>query len=182
MIYPIVVYGNPVLRQQAEPISQDYPQLSTLIDDMFKTLTKSGGVGLAAPQIGLSIKLFILDLSVMAEDDPSYATFKKVFINPKITHFSDETEITEEGCLSVPGLSERVKRSLSVTITYMDQNWQEHTETYNGFPARAIQHEYDHLLGTMYVDKISPIRKQLIGGKLGNISKGKFSCHYKVKR
>lgn len=181
MIYPIVIYGNPVLRKKAEPISADYPALNTLIDDMFKTLIKSGGVGLAAPQIGLSIKLFILDLSVMADDEPQYATFKKVFINPEIIEFSNETEIAEEGCLSVPGLSERVKRSLSVTIRYFDENWQEHTETYTGFPARAIQHEYDHLLGTVYVDKISPIRKQLIGSKLTALTKGKVSCHYKYK-
>lgn len=181
MIYPIVIYGNPVLRKKAEPISADYPALNTLIDDMFKTLTKSGGVGLAAPQIGLSIQLFILDLSVMADDEPQYATFKKVFINPEIIEFSSETEIAEEGCLSVPGLSERVKRSLSVTIRYFDENWQEHTETYTGFPARAIQHEYDHLLGTVYVDKISPIRKQLIGSKLTALTKGKVSCHYKYK-
>lgn len=182
MIYPIVVYGNAVLRQKAAPIEQDYPQLPILIEDMFKTLTKSGGVGLAAPQIGLSIQLFVLDLSVMTEDDPAYANFKKVFINPQIVAFSSETETLEEGCLSVPGLSERVKRSLSVTITYRDQNWEEHTETYSGFPARAIQHEYDHLLGTVYVDKISPIRKQLISAKLNAIAKGKVSCHYKVKR
>ena len=182
MIYPIVIYGNPVLRAKAEPITPQYPELPTLLSDMFKTLTKSGGVGLAAPQIGLSIQLFILDLSVMAEDDPSYATFKKVFINPEIVAYSDDTETAEEGCLSVPGLSERVKRSLSVTIKYCDENWQEHTETYTGFPARAIQHEYDHLLGTVYVDKISPIRRQLIGAKLNAISKGKVSCHYKVKR
>ena len=181
MIYPIVIYGNPVLRKKAEPISVDYPALNTLIDDMFKTLTKSGGVGLAAPKIGLSIKLFILDLTVMADDEPQYADFKKVFINPEITQFSSETEIMEEGCLSVPGLSERVKRSLSVTIRYFDENWQEHTETYTGFPARAIQHEYDHLLGTVYVDKISPIRKQLIGSKLTALTKGKVSCHYKYK-
>ena len=181
MIYPIVIYGNPVLRKKAEPISADYPALSTLIDDMFKTLTKSGGVGLAAPQIGLSIKLFILDLTVMADDEPQYADFKKVFINPEITQFSSETETSEEGCLSVPGLSERVKRSLSVTIRYFDENWQEYTETYTGFPARAIQHEYDHLLGTVYVDKISPIRKQLIGSKLTALTKGKVSCHYKYK-
>ncbi len=181
MIYPIVIYGNPVLRKKAEPILADYPALPTLIDDMFKTLTKSGGVGLAAPQIGLSIKLFILDLSVMADDDPQYADFKKVFINPEIIEFSSETEIAEEGCLSVPGLSERVKRSLSVTIKYCDENWQEHTETYTGFTARAIQHEYDHLLGKIYVDHISPIRKQLIGSKLTAMSKGKVSCHYKYK-
>lgn len=181
MIYPIVIYGNAVLRKQADPITADYPALDTLVEDMFKTLKKSGGVGLAAPQIGLSIKLFIVDLSVMADEDPQYANFKKVFINPEIINYSEETEIAEEGCLSVPGLSERVKRSVSVTIRYYDEKWEEHTEIYSGFTARALQHEYDHLLGTVYVDKISPIRKQLIGSKLAALSKGKVSCHYKYK-
>lgn len=181
MIYPIVVYGNAVLRKEAEPITPDYPELSTLLEDMFKTLKKSEGVGLAAPQIGLPIQLFIVDLSILADDEPSYATFKKVFINPEILEFSEDTDTAEEGCLSIPGVSEKVKRSLSVTIHYMDENWQEHTETYTGFPARAIQHEYDHLQGKVFIDRISPIRRQLIGSKLTAISKGKVSCRYKYK-
>lgn len=181
MIYPIVVYGNAVLRKVAEPITPDYPELSTLLEDMFKTLKKSEGVGLAAPQIGLPIQLFIVDLSILADDEPSYATFKKVFINPEILEFSEDTETAEEGCLSIPGVSEKVKRSLSVTIRYFDENWQEHTETYTGFPARAIQHEYDHLQGKVFIDRISPIRRQLIGSKLTAISKGKISCRYKYK-
>lgn len=181
MIYPIVVYGNAVLRKVAEPITPDYPELPTLLEDMFKTLKKSDGVGLAAPQIGLPIQLFIVDLSILADDEPSYATFKKVFINPEILEFSEDTETAEEGCLSIPGVSEKVKRSLSVTIHYMDENWQEHTETYTGFPARAIQHEYDHLQGKVFIDRISPIRRQLIGSKLTAISKGKISCRYKYK-
>ena len=181
MIYPIVVYGNAVLRKVAEPITPDYPELSTLLEDMFKTLKKSEGVGLAAPQIGLPIQLFIVDLSILADDEPSYATFRKVFINPEILEFSEDTDAAEEGCLSIPGVSEKVKRSLSVTIHYMDENWQEHTETYTGFPARAIQHEYDHLQGKVFIDRISPIRRQLIGSKLTAISKGKISCRYKYK-
>ena len=181
MIYPIVVYGNAVLRKQVAPITPDYPNLSVLIDDMFKTLTKSEGVGLAAPQIGLSIGLFIVDLSPLADDEPSYATFKKVFINTEITAYSEETETAEEGCLSIPGISEKVKRSLSITIHYFDENWQERTETYTGFPARAIQHEYDHLQGKVFVDRVSPIRRQLIASKLTAISKGKVSCRYKYK-
>lgn len=181
MIYPIVVYGNAVLRKVAEPITPDYPQLPTLLEDMFKTLKKSDGVGLAAPQIGLPIQLFLVDLSILADDEPSYATFKKVFINPEILEFSEESETAEEGCLSIPGVSEKVKRSLSVTIRYFDENWQEHTETYTGFPARAIQHEYDHLQGKVFIDRISPIRRQLIGSKLTAISKGKVSCRYKFK-
>ena len=181
MIYPIVVYGNAVLRKVAEPITPDYPQLPTLLEDMFKTLKKSDGVGLAAPQIGLPIQLFLVDLSILADDEPSYATFKKLFINPEILEFSEESETAEEGCLSIPGVSEKVKRSLSVTIRYFDENWQEHTETYTGFPARAIQHEYDHLQGKVFIDRISPIRRQLIGSKLTAISKGKVSCRYKFK-
>ena len=181
MIYPIVVYGNAVLRKEAEPITPDYPELPTLLEDMFKTLKKSEGVGLAAPQIGLPIQLFIVDLSILADDEPSYATFKKVFINPEILEFSEDTETAEEGCLSIPGVSEKVKRSLSVTIHYFDENWQERTETYTGFPARAIQHEYDHLQGKVFIDRISPIRRQLIGSKLTAISKGKVSCRYKYK-
>ena len=181
MIYPIVVYGNAVLRKVAEPITPDYPELSTLLEDMFKTLKKSEGVGLAAPQIGLPIQLFIVDLSILADDEPSYANFKKVFINPEILEFSEDTDTAEEGCLSIPGVSEKVKRSLSVTIHYFDENWQEHTETYTGFPARAIQHEYDHLQGKVFIDRISPIRRQLIGSKLTAISKGKISCRYKYK-
>ena len=181
MIYPIVVYGNAVLRKVAEPITPDYPELPTLLEDMFKTLKKSEGVGLAAPQIGLPIQLFIVDLSILADDEPSYANFKKVFINPEILEFSEDTDTAEEGCLSIPGVSEKVKRSLSVTIHYFDENWQEHTETYTGFPARAIQHEYDHLQGKVFIDRISPIRRQLIGSKLTAISKGKISCRYKYK-
>ena len=117
----------------------------------------------------------------MADDEPSYANFKKVFINPEILEFSEDTETAEEGCLSIPGVSEKVKRSLAVTIHYMDENWQEHTETYTGFPARAIQHEYDHLQGKVFSDRITPIRRQLIGSKLTAISKGKISCRYKYK-
>ncbi len=181
MIYPIVVYGNAVLRKEAEPITPDYPELPTLLEDMFKTLKKSEGVGLAAPQIGLPIQLFIVDLSILADDEPSYANFKKVFINPEILEFSEDTETAEEGCLSIPGVSEKVKRSLSVTIHYFDENWQERTEIYTGFPARAIQHEYDHLQGKVFIDRISPIRRQLIGSKLTAISKGKVSCRYKYK-
>lgn len=181
MIYPIVIYGNPVLKKVAEPITKDYPELSQLIDDMFKTLQKSEGVGLAAPQIGLSIRLFILDLSALAEDDPKFKNYKKVFINPTILEYSEEEATSSEGCLSIPGLSENVRRPVSVKVSYFDENWVEYTEEFSGFPAKAVQHEYDHLEGHVYTDKISLIRKQLISKKLAAISKGKFTCAYKVK-
>lgn len=181
MIYPIVIYGNSVLKKQAEPIDKDYPNLPTLIDDMFKTLERAEGVGLAAPQIGLSIKLFIVDLSILKDENPAWADFKKVFINPEITFFSEEKESKEEGCLSIPGLSERVSRSIAITIRYFDENWEEKTETYTNFEARAIQHEYDHLLGHVYTDRISPLRRQMISSKLSSLAKGKVRTHYKVK-
>lgn len=181
MIYPIVIYGNAVLKKVAEPIDKNYPELPTLIDDMFKTLTKAEGVGLAAPQIGLSIRLFIIDLSPLAEEKPEFKNYKKVFINPVILEYSDEEKTAEEGCLSLPGLSENVRRSVSVKMNYFDENWVEHTEIFSDFPARAIQHEYDHLEGHVYTDKISLIRKQFISKKLQAITKGKFSCRYKVK-
>lgn len=181
MIYPIVVYGNPVLKKVAQPIEKDYPELQTIISDMYRTLQKSEGVGLAAPQIGLSIRLFIIDLSPLGDDLPGFKDFKKTFINPVIEEFSDEEETASEGCLSIPGLSENVRRSVSIKIRYFDENWVEHVEEYSKFPARAIQHEYDHLEGHVYTDRISLIRKQLISKKLVAISKGKFDCAYKTR-
>mgnify|MGYP003296811030 CR=1 FL=1 len=181
MIYPIVVYGNPVLKKVALPIGKDYPELQTLISDMYRTLQKSEGVGLAAPQIGLSIRLFIIDLSPLADDLPDFKNFKKTFINPVIEEFSEDEETASEGCLSIPGLSENVRRSVSIRIRYFDENWVEHVEEYSKFPARAIQHEYDHLEGHVYTDRISLIRKQLISKKLVAISKGKFECAYKTR-
>ena len=182
MILPIHVYGSDVLRANSQEIDfATYEGLQELIANMQETMERADGVGIAAPQVGLAIRLLIVDGAPFGEDDPDLAAFRRVMINPVLLEESEETADYSEGCLSVPGLSERVKRSLSVTIRYFDENWQEHTETYTGFPARAIQHEYDHLLGTVYVDKISPIRKQLIGSKLTALTKGKVSCHYKYK-
>ncbi|MCQ2350369.1 MAG: peptide deformylase [Paludibacteraceae bacterium] len=181
MIYPIVIYGNPVLKKVAAEVERDYPELKQLIDDMFKTLQKSEGVGLAAPQIGLSKRLFVIDLNPIAEDKPEFKGYKKVFINPTIVEFSDEEKVYSEGCLSIPGLSEDVRRPSKIKMHYFDENWVEHTEEFSEFPARAIQHEYDHLEGHVYTDRISLIRKQLISKKLAAISKGKFTCSYKYK-
>ncbi len=182
MIYPIVIYGNPILAKPAHDVDRDYKDLQTLIKDMFATLVRADGVGLAAPQIGLPLKLFIVDLSALADDDPSFKDYKKVFINAEITAYNDEEDTYEEGCLSLPGISEVVKRPTGITIHYFDENWQEHTEEITGFPARAIQHEYDHTCGHVFVEKISPIRRQMIVSKLNALRKGKVSCRYKVTK
>ncbi len=182
MIRPITVYGDAVLRKIAAPIDKDYPQLPQLIADMFDTLTYAEGVGLAAPQIGLPIRLFIVDLTILADEEPSFTDFKKAMINPTITSFEGEETTLEEGCLSIPGISETVRRKNTITIEYYTENWEKRTETYSGYPSRVMQHEYDHIEGHVFTDRISPMRRQMISSKLSSISKGKFSCHYKVKR
>lgn len=182
MILPIYVYGQPVLRKEAEDITPDYPDLKTLIEDMFQTLENSHGVGLAAPQIGLSIRLVVIDLDVMKDDFPEYSGFRHAFINAHILEYdTTQTETLEEGCLSIPGLSENVTRPTRVHVTYMDENFQEHDEWAEGYKARVMQHEFDHLEGVMYTDKVSALRKNLIGGKLKNIMKGKFRCSYRTR-
>lgn len=181
MIYPIVIYGNPVLKKPAKEVDKEYPNLDVLLKDMFLTLEKADGVGLAAPQIGLPLKLFIVDLSPMAEDEPSFKDYKKVFINAEILEYGAEADSYEEGCLSLPGISESVKRPTSIKIHYFDENWEERTEEISGFAARAVQHEYDHIMGKVFVDKISPIRRQLISSKLNALAKGKVKCRYKYR-
>lgn len=181
MILPIYTYGQPVLRKPTEEISADYPELRTLIENMFQTMYHSDGVGLAAPQIGLSIRMFVIDASPMEEDFPGIDTGRRTFINPTITNTSEETVTYEEGCLSLPGIHEKVSRPEKITIHYFDENFAEHTDTYNGFFARIVQHEYDHLEGHVFSDRVSPIRRQMISGKLTNISKGKVRCSYKIK-
>jgi peptide deformylase len=178
MVYPITIIGSSVLRKKAEDIDKDYPKLKELIDDMFETMKVSDGIGLAAPQIGKSIRLLVVDGSPMAEDEPGLKDFKKAFINIKITEFSEDTEVMQEGCLSIPGLHEDVKRSNRIRVTYYDEDFNFHDEYYEGFAARIIQHEYDHLDGILFTDRVSPIRRQLIKGKLLNISKGKFEAKY----
>lgn len=181
MILPIYTYGQPVLRKPTEEITADHPELQALIENMFQTMYHSDGVGLAAPQIGLSIRLFVIDASPMAEDFPEIDSRRRVFINPTITETSEETITYEEGCLSLPGIHEKVSRSETITIHYFDENFVEHTDTYNSFFARIVQHEYDHLEGHVFSDRVSPIRRQMISGKLTNISKGKVRCSYKIK-
>lgn len=181
MILPMYLYGQPVLRKVAAPIEKEYPELNTLIANMFETMYKSEGIGLAAPQIGLSIRVIVIDVTVLGEEYPELANSKKVLINPQILDMSGKDISMEEGCLSLPGIHENVVRKETIHIHYFDENWQEHDENVTGYLARVMQHEYDHLEGHVFTDKISPIRRQLIKGKLANIAKGKVSCNYKTK-
>lgn len=181
MNLPIYLYGTQVLRKQAQPIEADYPQLKTLIANMFDTMYNSDGIGLAAPQIGLDIRLLVFDLDPLKEDFPEFVGMKKVMINAQIEELSGSEVSREEGCLSLPGIHESVVRQEGLRIRYMDENFEEKVEVFEGFPARVIQHEYDHLEGVLFIDRISPIRKQLIKSKLSNIIKGKVRCHYRTK-
>jgi len=181
MIFPIVVYGDAVLRKKAEPIGPDYPELKEFLTDFWETMYFADGVGLAAPQVGRSIRLFVLDASSGAEDDPSLQDFKKVFINPEILESSGESRVFEEGCLSLPEIRENVTRPETVRIKYVDETFTEHEETYTGFVARIIQHEYDHLEGIMFVDYLSPLKRKLLRNRLLNISKGKVTPKYKIR-
>lgn len=181
MILPIYTYGNTVLRKEAEDINKDYPNLQTLIADMFETMHHADGVGLAAPQIGLSIRLLVIDLRALEEDAPELAKFNVVMINPEMLEMSEEEVEGNEGCLSIPGISEKVYRSEWIKIRYFDANFKEHTEEFEGYIARVVQHEYDHLEGSLFTDHVNPIRRQMIKSKLNGIAKGKTSCDYKIK-
>jgi peptide deformylase len=180
MVYPIVVYGHPVLRKVAEDIEKDYPELDQLISDLFETMYRSEGMGLAAPQIGKSFRIFVIDGTPLAEDEPELADFRKVFINAHITEKSGDLELMGEGCLSIPNIREEINRESHIRIQYYDANWQYHDEVFDGYKARIIQHEYDHLDGILFTDKVSPLRKRLLKSKLNAISKGKFEASYKT--
>lgn len=182
MLLPIYTYGMPVLRKQAEDITPDYPQIKELIQDMFETMVHSDGVGLAAPQIGKAIRVVVITLDDLKDDYPEYAGFNKAYINPHILEFDDsETESMDEGCLSLPGIHESVRRPKRIHVKYLDEDFNEHDEWVEGFLARVMQHEFDHLEGKMFIDHLSPLRKQMIRGKLNTLLKGKFRCGYKVK-
>jgi peptide deformylase len=178
MIYPIVMYGDPVLRQKAKDISVG-TDLHPLVADMFETMHAANGVGLAAPQIGKSIRLFVVDGNVI-EDEPGMADFKKVFVNPVMIEELGIPWEYEEGCLSIPNIREKVSRKERLTIRYMDENWNAHEETFDGLKARIIQHEYDHIEGKMFVDYLTPLKKRLLKGKLSDISKGKVDTEYRI--
>lgn len=181
MKYPITVYGDPILRKKAQAIDKDYPNFQELLDNMWETMYYSDGVGLAAPQVGLGIRMFVLDASSGADEEPELADFKKVFINPTILEISGEEWIMNEGCLSLPEIREDVSRPDVVKIRYFDENFVEHEETFKGFAGRVIQHEYDHLEGKLFIDYLSPLRKRLLKSKLTNIAQGKVQPHYRIK-
>jgi peptide deformylase len=181
MILPIYIYGQPVLRKETETISEDYPDLKKLINDMFETMYNAEGIGLAAPQIGLSIRLLVIDANAVSDNHPECKGFKRVMINPEITEFSDDTISIEEGCLSFPSIHEKVSRAVGIRVRYRDENFNEQEERLDGFTARVVQHECEHLDGEVFIDSISPIRRQLNKSKLNNIIKGSVSCSYKIK-
>ena len=183
MILPIYTYGQPVLRKETDEIDANYPNLKGIIQDMWDTLDKSHGVGLAAPQVGLPIRLAIINLDCISEEEPQYAGYKRIFINPYIEEFDEsETESMEEGCLSLPGLSEKVTRPTRIRVSYLDENFQEHNEWVDGYLARVMQHEFDHLDGIVYTDHLKGLRRQLMSPKLKQLVKGLFRADYKVKQ
>ena len=182
MILPIYLYGQSVLRKVTEDITPDYPELETLIQNMWETLAQAEGVGLAAPQIGLPIRLVIIDLDPLADEYPEYKDFRKVYINAHIIETSEETDSMEEGCLSIPGVHEKVTRPSRIRVQYMDENFQEHDEWVGGFLARAMQHEFDHWEGKVFSDHLSPLRRQMNKNRLNSLAKGNVSCGYKTKR
>lgn len=182
MILPIYTYGQPVLKKIAEDITLEYPGLQELIDNMYETMYKSEGVGLAAPQIGKAIRVVVIDLDVLKEDFPEYENFHMAYINPHIVEV-DNTEMKsmDEGCLSVPGIHEPVKRPTRIKVEYLDRNGNHHNEWVEGYLARVMQHEFDHLEGKLFVDRLSALRKQMIKNKLSALLKGKYKCNYKTK-
>ncbi|MDO6738438.1 peptide deformylase [Wenyingzhuangia sp. 2_MG-2023] len=188
MILPIVAYGDPVLRKVGQEIDKNYPDLSTLIANMWETMENANGVGLAAPQIGKSIRLFIVDATPFAEDEDLeaeerevLATFRKVFINPKIVSEEGDEWAFEEGCLSIPDVREDVWRNETIHVTYQDESFKTHKATLNGLAARVFQHEYDHIEGVLFTDKISSLKKRLLKRKLANISIGKVGADYRMR-
>ena len=188
MILPIVGYGDPVLRKKCEVISNDYPELKKVVADMYETMYNAYGVGLAAPQVGLPIRIFIVDTEAFSEDEELskeeqelLANFSKTFINPTILKEEGEEWGFNEGCLSIPEVREDVYRQEKITIEYYDEDFNKHTDVYDGMIARVIQHEYDHIEGILFTDKISSLKKRLIQKKLQNIMEGKTRPDYKMK-
>jgi len=181
MIYPVVLYGHPVLRKETEEIDEDFKGLHDLIEGMFQTMYKSEGIGLAAPQIGKSIRLIVIDADPLSDEFPELTNFKRVLVNPIITEYNDDQVSLSEGCLSLPGIREEVKRPTKIKIEYEDENFVLHEEELEGFAARVVQHEYDHVEGTLFVDHLSPLKKRLLKGKLTSITKGKVDVNYRIK-
>ncbi|WP_149304833.1 peptide deformylase [Pareuzebyella sediminis] len=188
MILPIVAYGDPVLRKKCMEIPKGYPKLEELLEGMWETMYNAKGVGLAAPQVGVPLRLFLVDTTPFADDEELSADeknqldgFKKVFINATIEEEGGEEWTFNEGCLSIPDVREDVKRKDTVTISYVDENFKTHKETFDGLIARVVQHEYDHIEGILFTDKLSPLKKRMLKGRLNNISKGKIHVDYRMR-
>ncbi|RFZ82720.1 peptide deformylase [Mucilaginibacter terrenus] len=182
MKYPIIAYGDPVLRRKAPAIEpEEYPHIKELVTNMFETMYGAKGVGLAAPQVGMSMRLFVVDATPFDDDEPELKDFKKVFINATILEETGEEWPFNEGCLSIPDIREDVMRKPVIRISYYDENWKHHEETFKGMAARIIQHEYDHIEGKLFTDKLSPLRRRLIEKKLTDISKGAVDVDYRMK-
>lgn len=181
MILPIVAYGDPVLTKKAAEIDENYPDLQKLIDDMFETMHNASGVGLAAPQVGKSIRLFIVDASPFDDKEPELADFVQVFINPVIVEESGKEWAFNEGCLSIPTIREDITRKPTILVRYYDENFEYYEEEFSGLAARIIQHEYDHIEGKLFVDRLNSLKKTLLKGKLNDISKGKVDVDYKMR-
>ncbi|HMI64752.1 MAG TPA: peptide deformylase [Cyclobacteriaceae bacterium] len=178
MVYPIIMYGDPVLRKKAKDIEKG-SDITELVRDMNETMNAAHGIGLAAPQIGKSVRLFVVD-GTSVEDEPELANFKKTFVNPEIIDQDGEEWAFEEGCLSIPTIREEIFRKEKVRIRYFDENWIPHEEEYSGMKARIIQHEYDHIEGKLFIDYLTPLKKRMLKGKLGNISKGDVETEYRI--
>lgn len=178
MIYPIIAYGDPVLKKEAAEIDREKVDVKKLAEEMFATMYAANGVGLAAPQIGKSLRIFVVDAEPMDDD---LVGFKKVFVNPEILEESEEEWAYEEGCLSIPRIREYVDRPELIRMKYFDENWEEHEEDFDGMKARVIQHEYDHIEGILFTDHISNLKKRLLKKRLSNISKGVVDVDYKMK-
>jgi peptide deformylase len=182
MILPIYIYGQPVLRKVAEDITTDYPELESFLKDMWETLAESEGIGLAAPQVGRAIRVVVIDLDVISEDMPEYKGFRHVYINPHIVEYDEtQTDSSEEGCLSLPAIHEKVVRPKRIRVQWLDEQFNTHDEWVEGYLARVMQHEFDHLEGKVFVDRISPLRKQLIKNKLKALTQGRYRCGYRTK-
>lgn len=181
MILPVYLYGQPVLRKEAEEVRKDYPELKQLVANMYETMYNADGVGLAAPQVGLSLRLLVIDADVIGDDFPECKGFKRTMVNPVFIEKSEETVALEEGCLSLPGIHEKVSRPVRIRVKYFDENWAEHDEVLENFAARVVQHECEHLGGHVFIDNISAIRRQLNKSKLNNIIKGAVRCSYRAK-
>jgi len=180
MILPIATYGNPILRKKAKNIDKSYPELADLINNMFETMYQSDGVGLAAPQINRSIRLFVIDASPYGDEEPSLKDFKKVFINAQILERSQEMQYFNEGCLSLPGIREDVKRHLKIKMRYYDKDFVLHEETFEGISAVIIQHEYDHIDGILFIDRLSALKRRLLRNKLKAIEENKVKVNYRI--